>query len=340
MIDWLTLHVCWSSSDVSDLWSTFCDYRWPGWARVEVGEVVGVRYDWQRLRSDSREVTVAPRGDGFTVCGSPCSALGMPNNVFGSGSLEECREAMVEAAFEALRGQGWELGREWVGEVRCTRADHTLNVLLPSAGHVQALMAGIGGIETGRYRTGRKYGSTVYLGGKSRRRRSKVYCKGAHLRYLLQRGKVDAVAVDDLQRLDRVARLELEFGRDWWAQRSWDEACGCIEDEAVAYWSGLWGEVGEVAMEREEYGRVVEAAGGNERVGRAAYRTLGLIRSQGKAAAELSVSRATWFRHLRVLRAAGYGEAELMGACQVFRFPVREVLACRVDSWDELRRAA
>jgi hypothetical protein len=169
--------------------------------------------------------------------------------------------------------------------------------------------------------------------------RSKAYCKGAHLRQLQSKGRAGHLVEGDLSVLDRVLRLELELGRDWWAGKQYFEVSDGLENEAVEYWAGLFGQLEGVEMPGTELG-IIEKVAPNRRLAIAAYRTLQLVRSQGREAAQLSVSRATWFRHQALLRKAGVGEADLHGLAQVIRFPVRQLVACRVDSWDDLRRAA
>jgi len=52
------------------------------------------------------------------------------------------------------------------------------------------------------------------------------------------------------------------------------------------------------------------------------------------------ISRAAWFRHLKMLRKVGISDADLVSGNVVQFRSVRVVLAQAVGSWDELRRAA
>lgn len=332
MIDWVTVRITYPER-FHDAWSAYLA-AWVKWERVERGELVCSRYDWDRIRSDSCEVSVCPLGNGLVVAGSPARAAGLSSNLFWQGGIEEAAQVLVRAAEKGLHGwaPGVPLGSEW----KVTRVDVTHNYVLESATAVRDVLASIGGIETGKYRTSRKHGSTVYLGGKSRTRKGKAYSKGAHVRYQIQRGEA-SIEEGTLGLIDRVLRLELTYGRDYWRERDWRDTLD-IENDAADYWGRLFGdaEAEMVGTERER----VEAFAKSKREATAVYRTLLAIRSEGSAAAEGSVSRATWFRHKRVLRLAGFGEGEVHGAAKVLRFPVRAILCHRVESWEELHRHA
>jgi len=72
----------------------------------------------------------------------------------------------------------------------------------------------------------------------------------------------------------------------------------------------------------------------------AAFATYRNIRADGFDVAKGFISRATWYRHLAMLRKVGISDADLVSGNVVQFRPVRVVLAQPVGSWDDVRRAA
>ncbi len=71
----------------------------------------------------------------------------------------------------------------------------------------------------------------------------------------------------------------------------------------------------------------------------AAHRTWAMVKAIGYELAKESMPRATWYLHMKYLRAAGLSDADI-GAGNVLPFRRREIcIASPVRSWAELRAA-
>jgi hypothetical protein len=101
----------------------------------------------------------------------------------------------------------------------------------------------------------------------------------------------------------------------------------------------MWGgkmEVTDMGRLLEELEKIAPTKGQAQ----AAHRTWALIKSCGWSLTKESMPRATYFRHLNLLRLAGLSDADLC-AGNVLPFARREVvIANPVTSWEELRRIA
>jgi DNA-binding transcriptional ArsR family regulator len=76
---------------------------------------------------------------------------------------------------------------------------------------------------------------------------------------------------------------------------------------------------------------------GSESMARSVMGTWSLIESLGWETARGLVSRRTWYRHLKILRKAGLGDADISrGRIVALRRRVLELSEC--ESWDQLRR--
>lgn len=339
MIDWLTIHVEFPA-EIQARWLSTLE-AWPQWVRSDQGELVAYRYDFQTLKSSSHQITICPRNDGITIVGSPAYSMGLTNNVFGSDNLIDCYQSMLYAALKSIHETlNFIVGTKQI-KTRITRIDHTFNLLLESEQQARFLISSIDRVDTGRYRTGRKYGTSLYFGGKSRRMKSKIYIKGTQLRKLIKNGKIEEIEETDLKHLDKVLRLELTYGRDILKGMDIITMQKMLNNQTDEYWSRFFGdaELRDNMNKQGEFTTIRENSESDAQA-KAVMRTLTLIRSHGRNLTELGISRATLFRHLRVLRSCGFGEAELAGNAVILRFPVQQILTRRVEDWNELRRIA
>lgn len=80
------------------------------------------------------------------------------------------------------------------------------------------------------------------------------------------------------------------------------------------------------------------AAAPTEGQGKAAARTWAVIQSVGWQAAKDSMPKRTWYRHLKIIKAAGFSDADI-SAGRVVNLR-RPLLLQPVSSWDELRKMA
>lgn len=305
MIDWLTLKLC--TSAVPDQ-GALADYLrdQPHLVRYlpRTGEVEWTVTTRDSSRSDSHGVTVHV-GKDVEISGSPARSMGGENNVFGSGDIAECARAHIAAAnaIFAAAESPFQLPTD-LTLYRVSRVDVTENYYLGSLDTVKQALAFLRQSDGGRYKVQAK-AETVYWSPGSRRRKGKAYAKGPHLAYQIQQGR----AVADLrqqQAANGLLRLELTLGSQWWSEQKkpfWQITEAEFSAEHNAYFSGLIG-TGEV-KEMADIATALEKVAPSKGQAEAAHRTWCVIQSVGHQNARASMPRATWFRHLALLQAAG-----------------------------------
>lgn len=336
MIDWLTLRV--DGTQVSP--AAVAALRASAGVVMKISP--GGEVEWQAparecIRSDSHQVTVQ-MGSDLMVCGSPARVMAT-SNVFGAGDPLACASAMVEFVSRSIGHRLPEL-RRW----RVTRVDVTHNFDMLTGANVRQALSALRHAEGGRYQV-RTEAETVYWSIRSKHRKGKAYSKGPHLEHLVKRGQAIA-SEDELRLSQRLLRLELTLGSEWWRQSAAKPWWAYSEDEFDElhreYFSGLVGGV-EVIDMRDVQGAVLEAAkrqGLSEGKARAAYLYWCAIQSQGFEHCRANTARATHFRHVKLLRAAGLSWADFQArnVVQLRRVPL--LLGAPVRSWAELRLAA
>ena len=280
------------------------------------------------VRSDSHQVTVHVAGE-LEISGSPARSAGLPHNVFGTDDIREAVGFHLSAAqtvlpFDLPSMDHW----------RITRLDVTHNYDLGTAAGVRQALAYMRQADGGRYKL-RSKSETVYWSPGSPLRSGKAYAKGPHLRF--QVIKRQAVASEwQLEQAARILRLELKLGSMWWRrfrESGLSQFDADIQSEFKNYFSGLIGAV-EVA-EMDDLERIKQVSE-TEGQALAVHRTWCVIRSVGHQQARESMPRATWFRHQRVLRAAGISWAD-MAAGYVVPFRRRALVLERpVTNWADM----
>jgi II/X family phage/plasmid replication protein len=318
------------------------------------GEIVWETPAWDAARSDVHQVCFRVSRNGLTLWGSPARCFGDSDAVFGAGAASAldvvgCLERMATLVGTALGDLGlWR--RSVLTDWTVTRLDVTQNLALADSGSVFAALEYLRGTNGGRYRVSAGYSETVYWSHKSRYRAAKAYHKGAHIRWLSRRKDYDGRQYSDEEQgqLERVLRLELELRRDFFRKLVSVDAAGRVvrkswweltAGDLVAEHEGFFGAMmGDAAMNDWELEKAVISMGDSRRQGQAAWATWCRIRAQGRAHVFASMSRATWYRHLKILRAAGLRDADFSAGVVV---PFRRRLEARpVCSFAELRRAA
>lgn len=315
------------------------------------GEVVWETPAWDTIRSDSHQVVIRMTARGLTMQGSPARCIGDADAVFGSGAARDldlvgCWAAMLNVATSALPDKlanflRWTPAQWW----RLSRVDVTGNFVLPSLEDVRSALSVLRDVEGGRYRVSQQAGDTVYWSHRSRRRSGKAYAKGPHLRYLMNRKDYDGrrYNVSEVMLADRLLRLELRLGSNWfsdyYANGKWwvDLKADDLRQEFHDFFGRMLGSV-EVKTFGDLYDHLLVVTG-SENMARAVMGTWSLIESLGWETARGLVSRATWYRHLKILRQAGLGDADISrGRIVAVRRRVLELADC--DSWEQLRRLA
>ena len=296
---------------------------------------------WDSIRSDSHQVSVRVTPDRMMVKGSPARVIGDGDAAFGAGAaraldLPGCVERMAGFVCGKLGVTPPDV-RQW----RVSRTDTTSMLLLPSLADVRSALSILRNCEGGRYRVSQQAGDTVCWSHKSRLKAGKAYAKGPHLRYCMKDPKHLGVRYteEQLTAVECCLRLELTHGAQFWRER-----VGCpwyvVRPEELREWHGeyfgrMLGDVGVTEMNVEERVKAVAASEGQARV---AIGTWALIKAYGWEKAKAMASERTWYRNLKVLRAAGLSDADL-SAGNVVAIRRRLIQCQQVNSWDELMAA-
>ena len=302
--------------------------------------------DVDALRSDTVGLYWAVQGDGkqeYLVIGGSPASLEHGLNVFGSLDIVHCANVLIKAASKELKTllpafQRWQ----------CRRIDITGNFVLPDVASVKQALRQLCLADGGR-RKGSKIdrgGDSVYWNATSDLAKGKAYHKGAQLRMLVKKGRIEATE-ELLNMADRLLRLEHTRGARWFRRlaeggRNWfDLKVSELSDLFTDFFSRVVEGVEVKDMDRHSLVALIAASNGiTEGRAAAAFTTYRNIRADGFDVVKDFMPKATWYLHLKYLRSAGISDADMqMGNVVQFR-PVRIVLAQPVTSWEEIRRAA
>ena len=296
---------------------------------------------WDSVRSDSHQISVRVSIDTLMVKGSPARVIGDGDAAFGGGAaraldLVGCVERMAGFVCGKLGVRAPD-ARRW----KVTRTDTTAMLLLSSLADVRSALAILRSCEGGRYRVSQQAGDTVYWSHRSRLKAGKAYAKGPHLRYCMKDPKRPGkrYTEDELNAVDQCLRLELTHGSQFWRERvgsPWHEVKASeLREWHGEYFGRMLGSAEVTEMNIEER---VMAVAPSEGQGKAAIGCWALIKSYGWEKARDMSSRPTWYRNLKVLRAAGLSDADLSaGNVVAIRRPL--IQCQQVNSWDELMAA-
>ncbi|MDB6060354.1 MAG: putative Phage replication protein [Verrucomicrobiaceae bacterium] len=220
-----------------------------------------------------------------------------------------------------------------------SRIDVTGNLELGSLAEVRQSLAILRNIEGGRYRVSQQAGDTVYWSHLSKMRSGKAYAKGPHLRHLMKNPKYTgcSYSAQDIEHADRLLRLELKIGREWFSRNNWRELSpSSIRDEWEKYFGRMIG--GAEMVTDDDIQKRVMACAKTEGQGRAAFGCWVMIKAEGWERARGFFAKTSWYRHLEILRAAGLRDADI-SAGQVVPLRRRILEAQMVTTWDQLRAA-
>ena len=304
----------------------------------KTGEAKWTTFAWDSIRSDSHQIAVRV-GTDLWIQGSPARVIGEGDTVFGAGAtaaldLRGCVERM--ASFVAGR-LGVKLPRwdRWL----VTRVDVTGNLELGSLEEVHQALTILRDCEGGRYRVSQQQGDTVYWSQRSRLKAGKAYAKGPHLEHLkkVKTYSGRGYTPQDIEAANRLLRLELRLGREYWSRHDWKRAdAEQLRNEWADYFGRMIGGA-EMTTDSDVKARVMAAASTEGR-GRAAYGCWLLIQAEGWERARSSYAKSTWYDHLKVLHRAGLGDADI-SAGRVVPLRRRVMEARLVTSWDQLKAA-
>ena len=283
------------------------------------------------IRSDSHQITVRI-GSYLDIQGSPARTKGTRDNIFGEANPVNAFLDMVRFLSNTLEAPLPYDPTCW----RLTRMDVTGNFDLGSLANVRQALNYLRHVEGGRYQV-KTEAETVTWSKSSRLRAGKAYAKGSHMRYLAKKGHAD-LTLDQLSLVDRLLRLELRLGNQFWRERSghpWYEwSSEQLYEQFTAYFGQFIGKVEVVEVDDllDELMKVAPTPG----MARAAYRTWSLIRSDGLEKARELTGKSAWYRHKRLLQDCGVSWADFHHRALV---PFRRktiVLSDPVRSWEDL----
>lgn len=300
-----------------------------------------IRYEtsaWESVRSDSHQISVRVGSD-LWVQGSPARCIGDGCSVFGAGASAALdlpgSLARMLAHVETVMGVSLPPVPGWL----VSRVDVTGNLELDALSEVREALRVLRDCEGGRYRVSQQAGDSVYWGGKSKHRKGKAYAKGPQLAYLLKKDSYTGRTYNavELQQAERLLRLELTLGREFWARHDWRAITPeQLKEQWRSYFERMVGSA-EMQTDNDVQTRILAVAETEGR-GRAAYGCWLMIQAQGWERARRAYAKRTWYRHLKTLRAAGLGDADI-SAGRVVPLRRRVMEARMVTSWDDLKAA-
>lgn len=315
------------------------------------GELVWrkMQLDVEKLRSDSGGLFWAMQGDGkadyLVIAGSPASLVSKVN-VFGHLDIRRAANTLRAVAMKALTA--------YLPEVdfwQCRRIDITGNYLLPDEGAVKQALRQLLNTDGVRRKasSAKGGGDTVMWSPTSDMLKGKAYHKGPQLRALLRRGRLtdEDVSADQLAGADRLLRLEHTVAARWF--RRFEEAGGkwyslsveALQHLYVKFFGPLVGGLEVKDMGRDHIVQTIEkSAGVSHNAALQAFATYRNIKADGFEETKAGMSRATWFRHLKALRAAGFTDGQLCAGNVIPFQAVKVLLAVPVSSWADLAVAA
>lgn len=302
-----------------------------------------VRYEtcaWESIRSDSHQISFQVGSSDLRVQGSPARVCGDGDAVFGQGAssrldLKGCIKFMVLYASKTLN-----VIFPSSANYTVTRVDVTGNLLLGSLLEVRDALRILRNCEGGRYRVSQQAGDSVYWSHLSRLRSGKAYAKGPHLEYLTNSSKYSGriYTPHELFLSKNLLRLELKLGREFLARNDWQ-----IMDEN--FFKTQWNEyfdrmIGDSEMKTDgDLKQRIYMIAPTEGKAKAAYGCWLLIKAEGWERAREFFPDTSWYRHLKILRAAGCGDADLSSG-QIVPIRRKIIEAKLVTSWDELKNAS
>lgn len=304
--------------------------------------------DVDKLRSDSLGLFWQLQRDGreeYLAIGASPASLEHGINVFGSMDILDAARVVIRKA-EELFCESLPSACEW----QCQRVDVTANYVLPDARSVKLALRQLATSDDARRKAGQKSkaGDSVYWTATSEVKRGKAYHKGPQLEHLVRK-KRGVELYCDAERIalaQHLLRFELTLASGYfrklrYSEREWytltpDE----LSKEFSSYFQHLVATVEVTNMGRDELVRLISSSNDcSEGQAIAAFTTYLNIKAHGFDSTRDAMSRASWYRHLKMLKACGISEAELRnGKVKSFQ-PVRLLIAHPVASWEELATA-
>lgn len=303
---------------------------------------------WDSIRSDSHQISFRVGSDAVWLQGSPARVCGDGDAVFGSGAsaaldVPGCLKAMVD--FINLR-IGMPLPD--VSKFLVTRIDVTGNLLLDDLAAVRVALRVLRECEGGRYRVSQQSGDTVYWSHKSRLQSGKAYAKGPHIEYMTKKPGYSGrqYSEPEKQLANRLLRLELKLGSQYLRERIGKPWFEITPEELKTLWADYFFRMigsAEMTTEADLKDRIQSVFIGEKQItpgaAKAAYGCFLMIKNEGWEKARESYSTPSWYRHLKILRLAGLGDADI-AAGAVVQFRRKVIESQLVASWADIIKLA
>lgn len=297
-----------------------------------------VRYEssaWDSIRSDTHQITVRTQSD-FWMQGSPARVIGDGDTVFGSGpssdlDLVGCVDRM-RWFMQTQIGHPLPPATSWI----VTRVDVTSNLKFESNHEVLEALGVLAQTSGGRYRVKQDHGTSCMWNHRSKLKKAIGYSKGDHIEWLMKQlhytGK--KYSAEEIEQIKKLLRLELRLGREFFSRIDWRSLTS--EDLANQWHEFFDRMIGDSEVTNEhEVKKNIEAVADTEGQARAAHACWTLIRTQGWEVARQMHSKTTWYRNLKILRAAGLGDADFsQGEVVQLRRKIIEAQHC--ENWQQL----
>lgn len=349
LIDWLTMRLPVSPTTHPAIFDRVAQYAGHLVSTDCNGEIKWIKrnLDIESLRSDSPGLFWQLTGDGKTdvlAIGASPASIEHGLNIWGSIDIQHCADVLISCASRSLSmllpsRDSWQ----------ARRIDVTANYALPDPASVKSALSQLLVSSGARRRTSshNRGGDTVYWNLNSDRAKGKAYHKGPQVMNLWKKNRIQNLP-EQVDLLDQIIRLEHTRGARWF--RELERAGIRWQDLSPEYLIALHTEffaplVGHgIEVKNMEKTQIVKTimqqnyCTENQAV--AAFNTYRNCRIDGYEVTRSTVPRATFYRHLKLLKVAGISDSHLRTA-SIIPFPkIRFDLARPVGCWDDIRRAA
>ena len=341
LIDWLTLR-----HQITDLEEQSLYPLMPYLATLTVrraidDEVLKTKLvvDVDQVRSDFQGMvwSISSNGkDKYLNIGASPAFLANGNNLFGSDDYQACKIELIRYAQKVFKG-ALVLSSNW----HPRRIDITQNYLMQSNQQVKEALYILRSSDGIRQKATVRAGDTVYFGAGSHFIFGKAYDKFAQAVELCKKSAKQLKPIPyshyQLSLIDRILRLELTLGRQFFDEHSDEEILTptFLAEKHETFFRKFIGD-SEVYDMDSLYQRLIETCPSAGRA-QAAYDTYLRIKDRGYAFAEQTMSRATFLRHRKYLIEAGLSISDLKSA-RIVELRKRRIDMQPVQSWEHLEQ--
>lgn len=338
LIDWLTLR-----TEISDLQDNDLMALMPYLAIKETKNVITeeiisskVVVDIDALRSDFQGMAWSISTNGkskFLNIGASPAFLEHGRNIFGSIDYEHCKSLLINHARRVLPTvclfrENWQPRRIDVTQNFSMQSNHQVKEAL----HVLRTCDGTRQKATTR-------ADSVYWGSGSAYRQGKAYDKYTQSIELNKRnaklGKPSLYDSNELSLLEPIIRLELSLGRQFFDEHT-DEKLFTSEfliNQHNQFFGQFIGNSQVTDMDTLLY--ELKNISPSDGLARASYDTYLRIKQNGYEFTKQSMSKASFFRHTKLLKQAGLTQSDLTSA-QIIPLRKRRIDLQPVNSWTDL----